>query len=51
MGLGELPALGAPRGGTADPNRLELLCLGGQVDGLVNGMVGEAAKGLVRCYL
>ena len=52
QGLGELPAISAEmRGGTKDPNRLELLCLQGQVEGLAKGMAGEAGKGLVRCYL
>jgi len=39
------------RGGAKDPNRLEMLCLQGQVEGLAKGMGAEAGKGLVRCYL
>lgn len=51
-GLAELPAIPAEmRNGTKDPNRLDLLCLQGQVDGLSKAMGGEAGKGLVRCYL
>ena len=52
QGLPELPSVPAEsRGGTKDPNRLELLCLQGQVDGLAKSMGAEAGKGLVRCYL
>lgn len=50
--LPELPVIGPEvRGGTREPNRLDLLCLQGQVDGLAKGMGAEAGKGLVRCYL
>lgn len=52
QGLGELPAVPAEmRGGTKDPNRLEWLCLQGQLDGLGRALGAEAGKGLVRCYL
>ena len=51
QGSSELPPLGEMRGGIKDPNRLEMLCLQGQVDGLAKGMGAEAGKGLVRCYL
>ncbi len=51
-GRPELPAIPAEvRGGTKEPNRLEMLCLQGQVDGLAKGMGAAAGKGLVRCYL
>ncbi|EIW69263.1 translation initiation factor 3 subunit H [Tremella mesenterica] len=52
-GLGELPPVNVTSGSAAgkDPNRLELLCLQGMVDGLAGSMAGEAARGLVRCYL
>lgn len=52
QGLSELPAIPAEmRNGTKDPNRLELLCLQGQLDGLARDMGDEASKGLVRSYL
>ena len=51
-GLPELPGLPAePRNATKEPNRLELLLLQGQVDGLAKAMGSEAAKGLVRAYI
>lgn len=52
QGLTELPAISAEmKNGTKDPNRLELLCLQGQLDGLARDMGDEASKGLVRSYL
>ena len=52
QGLSELPSIPAEmRNGTKDPNRLELLCLQGQLDGLARDMGDEASKGLVRSYL
>lgn len=52
QGLTELPSLPAEaRGGPKDPNRLELMCLQGQVEGIARGMGAEAGAGLVRCYL
>lgn len=50
QGLGELPQVGKFREGK-DPNRLELVCLQGQLDGLAKGLGSEAGKGLVQCYL
>ena len=51
QGLAELPSVPEWRGGSRDPNRLELVCLGGMVDGLAKNMGAEASKGLVRAYL
>lgn len=52
QGLTELPNISAEmKHGTKDPNRLELLCLQGQLDGLARDMGDEASKGLVRSYL
>ena len=50
-GMGELPLIGEFKGAAKDPNRLELVCLTGQVDSLAKNMGAEAAKGLVRAYL
>ncbi|WVR08812.1 hypothetical protein IAU60_005870 [Kwoniella sp. DSM 27419] len=52
QGLSEFPAISSEiRGGTKEPSRLEMVCLGGMVDGLAKGMGAEAGKGLVRNYL
>ncbi|WVF67812.1 hypothetical protein IAT40_002573 [Kwoniella sp. CBS 6097] len=52
QGLSEFPAISSEiRGGTKEPSRLEMICLGGMVEGLAKGMGAEAGKGLVRNYL
>ncbi|WWD20919.1 hypothetical protein CI109_105397 [Kwoniella shandongensis] len=52
QGLSEFPSISQEiRGGTKEPSRLEMVCLGGMVDGLAKGMGAEAGKGLVRAYL
>lgn len=51
QGLAELPPVIEPRSNTKEPQRIDLLCLLGSVDGLARGMGAEAGKGLVRCYL
>jgi len=51
QGLAELPSIPEWRGGSKDPNRLELVCLSGQVDSLAKNMGAEASKGLLRAYL
>ncbi|TYJ56826.1 hypothetical protein B9479_002436 [Cryptococcus floricola] len=51
-GLSEFPEIGEEvRGGTKEPSRLEMVCLGGTVEGVSKGMAAEAGKGLVRAYL
>lgn len=52
MGLSEFPSIPQEiRGGTKEPSRLEMVCLGGTVEGIAKGMAAEAGKGLVRAYL
>ncbi|OWT39225.1 translation initiation factor 3 subunit H [Cryptococcus neoformans Tu401-1] len=52
MGLSEFPSIPEEiRGGTKEPSRLEMVCLGGTVEGIAKGMAAEAGKGLVRAYL
>lgn len=52
MGLSEFPSIAEEiRGGTKEPSRLEMVCLGGTVEGIAKGMAAEAGKGLVRAYL
>lgn len=51
QGLAELPSIPEWRGGSKEPNRLELVVLGGMVDSLAKNMGVEASKGLVRAYL
>ncbi|OWZ64355.1 hypothetical protein AYX14_06509 [Cryptococcus neoformans] len=52
MGLSEFPSIPEEiRGGTKEPSRLEMVCLGGTVEGIARGMAAEAGKGLVRAYL
>ncbi|WVQ81548.1 hypothetical protein IAT38_003672 [Cryptococcus sp. DSM 104549] len=52
QGLGEFPSIPEEiRGGTKEPSRLEMVCLGGTVEGIAKGMGAEAGKGLVRAYL
>ncbi|WWC64947.1 uncharacterized protein I303_107561 [Kwoniella dejecticola CBS 10117] len=52
QGLSEFPSISAElKNGTKEPSRLEMICLGGTVEGLAKGMGAEAGKGLVRNYL
>ncbi|WWC72822.1 uncharacterized protein I206_106786 [Kwoniella pini CBS 10737] len=52
QGLSEFPTISAElKNGTKEPSRLEMICLGGTVEGLAKGMGAEAGKGLVRNYL
>ncbi|WVO13668.1 hypothetical protein L204_101289 [Cryptococcus depauperatus] len=52
QGLSEFPSIPKEiRGGTKEPSRLEMVCLGGTVEGIAKGMAAEAGKGLVRAYL
>lgn len=51
QGLAELPPVIEPRTNTKEPQRIDLLCLLGSVEGLAKSMGAEAGKGLVRCYL
>lgn len=51
QGLAELPSIPEWKGQNKEPNRLELVVLGGMVDALAKNMGVEASKGLVRAYL